>query len=452
MRSDLWGSRIVVCLLACLLGAAFAPAAEPPPSPRLYALYSWVGEYLQYSADVQKLGVRWIRIGGWRRNDPAQSEEALLLAVRNGVHFVPTLAVPGLGHGKTMGAPEALRLMRKVARDNVKRYGPAGTFWAEHPKVKPQPIRYWEIWNEPNIEFLTPPEGMLRTELYAKLLVAAAEEIRMLDAGAKIVAFNTAGGTPYRGRGVPPDGMWQKLKYIGWRKFIGDVAGEIGPEPFDIVGIHPYTKPASPEVGGVAQGVKMLRETAGRLGFADKPIWFTEVGFPIIYPRGQQVRDETQQACFTVRLFAIAAAAGVQQVQLMYIADIIYGPDQSKRAFGVFTAPGKWRPQATALEVMIDLLPDPSKGPKSLDAIVGGANACRFTGAKGMPVIMAWSDGPAPIKRQFPVEGDVCTLVTMMGECSPANVKDGKVEVQLSEAPVYLAPATVEQVGKILND
>ncbi len=60
---------------------------------------------------------------------------------------------------------------RRKARQNVQRYGPQGTFWKENKDADPNSaIRYWEIWNEPNIEFLTPPDdpnGMLRTEFYA---------------------------------------------------------------------------------------------------------------------------------------------------------------------------------------------------------------------------------------------------------------------------------------------
>ena len=33
----------------------------------------------------------------------------------------------------------------------VTRYGPSGSFWAEHPEVSRQPIRAWQIWNEPNL-------------------------------------------------------------------------------------------------------------------------------------------------------------------------------------------------------------------------------------------------------------------------------------------------------------
>ena len=33
----------------------------------------------------------------------------------------------------------------------IGRYGPAGVFWQAHPELQPQPIRRWQIWNEPDL-------------------------------------------------------------------------------------------------------------------------------------------------------------------------------------------------------------------------------------------------------------------------------------------------------------
>ncbi|HUT59024.1 MAG TPA: hypothetical protein VNA25_14340, partial [Phycisphaerae bacterium] len=242
----------------------FAPlgAADKPAAPELYGLYCWAGNYIQYADDVQRCGIRWLRVGGWECGEKT-TDQAALLAAKNGVNLTPSLDIPGLGHGKTMPADQAVAKMRQVARDNVKRYGPGGSLWKQHPDAKAGPIRYWEIWNEPNIEFLTPPNdpnGMLRTELYAKLLTAASEEIRKLDPGAVIVAFNTAGGAWDTSRALKPDGMFKRLKYIGWRKFIRDVNELAGTKCYDVVGTHPYTKPRGPEPGKVIEGIAKVRE------------------------------------------------------------------------------------------------------------------------------------------------------------------------------------------------
>jgi hypothetical protein len=48
-------------------------------------------------------------------------------------------------------------------------------------------IRYWEIWNEPDIPFLRPPPGMTNAQAYAMLLENSAPLIRGIDPAAKIV-------------------------------------------------------------------------------------------------------------------------------------------------------------------------------------------------------------------------------------------------------------------------
>jgi hypothetical protein len=423
---------MVVGIVAVLLAAGVARGEDVLPEPPLYGLYTWAGNYVKYADDIEKVGITSVRCGGWGQKDVA--DKAALIAAKKGVIISPSLGLGGLSHSRTMPVEEALAKYREVAREAVRRYGPGGTLWKENPDVKPMPIRYWQIWNEPNIEFLNPGEsGLLRTQLYAKLLKAAGEEIRKLDPGAKIVAFNTAGGCQYLGSGVPPDGMWQKLKYIGWRKFIRDVTDLVGPKSYDIIGTHPYTKPKPPE-GRVDKGIEMLGELFKEKKFT-KPIWFTEVGFPLEYPRNQQVRDERQQACFTTRLYAISAAHGVKTVQIMYVTDIIYGPDKSRRSFGFFTAPGQWREQAKATRVMARLIPDPRKNVKIISEGTGDVWVYQFEGPSRRPVIMAWYTGEGTKEHKIKTPGEAALQVDMLGKAGVVN-PDGKVT--LSEAPIYI--------------
>src|ERR1700742_4155548 len=53
----------------------------------------------------------------------------------------------------------------------VARYGPNGTFWTAHPELRAQPIRRWQIWNEPNTTFFWSVQPSARA--YVKLLGAA---------------------------------------------------------------------------------------------------------------------------------------------------------------------------------------------------------------------------------------------------------------------------------------
>jgi hypothetical protein len=459
------------CVLSAVLTTAalalLAPAAArardttaAAEAPQLYAFYCWSDGYLKFAADAHKVGVHWFRVGHWMGE--AEDDRAALAAAKAGDHLVPVL---GLGNDAKNDNPppvdEVVARYRKLCHDMVARYGPRGKFWAEHQDSPALPIRYWEIWNEPNIDFLQPPEGVLRTEMYAKLLQAASEEIRKLDPGATIIAFNTAGGVPDRDKALKPDGMFQRLKYIGWRKFIRDTVTLAGTKCFDGVGTHPYSQPAGPETGGVAEGIDMVREVAKELNFLDKPIWFTEVGWALEYPNNRQVRDARQQACFLARLFAIAAAHGVTQVQVMYIEDIIYSTDNTRRSFGLFTAPGKWREQATAARTMIRLLPDPRRGARVLGEEMTkdadgkdhpGVWAYRFNGANGWPIIMAWNAGDGRVAREFAVASADVTLVDMLGKSGAVQPSGGNVKVDLEEAPVYIVPAAMADVDRLLAD
>jgi hypothetical protein len=67
---------------------------------------------------------------------------------------VPSARVPGGGrntaprHLPVRGAAAAG--WKSLLGQAVERYGPNGTFWTAHPSVPPQPIRAWQIGNEPN--------------------------------------------------------------------------------------------------------------------------------------------------------------------------------------------------------------------------------------------------------------------------------------------------------------
>ena len=72
----------------------------------------------------------------------------------------PRRAAGRPGHARLGGAePRRPRRRRRATPTDfarfltalVTRYGPNGSLWAEHPEVSRQPIRSWQIWNEPNL-------------------------------------------------------------------------------------------------------------------------------------------------------------------------------------------------------------------------------------------------------------------------------------------------------------
>jgi arabinogalactan endo-1,4-beta-galactosidase len=139
----------------------------------------------------------------------------------------------------------------------VERYGPKGTFWIENPDLEKQPIREWQIWNEPGLEIhWKVKEGEDWAKQYGKLLRASYRAIRKADPKAKVVLG-----------GIVND-SWNLLRKLYQR---GDVHGF-----FDVAAVHPYTV----EPAGVIELVRRFRAVMRKRGDGGKPLWVTEFGLP----------------------------------------------------------------------------------------------------------------------------------------------------------------------------
>lgn len=89
-------------------------------------------------------------------------------------------------------------------------------------------ISHWEVWNEPDIIFLTPPEGMTNAEAYYELISTAAPVVHEIDPQAKVMMSPAY----YLKKHSNPEGyqedFTQKFIEMGGMKFV------------DIYAIHYY--------------------------------------------------------------------------------------------------------------------------------------------------------------------------------------------------------------------
>ena len=136
----------------------------------------------------------------------------------------------------------------------VQRYGPNGTFWSDNPDLTPDPIRQWQIWNEPDLTYWWSSQPWQPS--YVALLKAAHDAIKAADPGAKVVLAGL------------PNKSWLELgslyKIRGARSL------------FDVVAVHAYTaRPA-----GVITILGNVRTVMDRYGDRTKPILATEMGWP----------------------------------------------------------------------------------------------------------------------------------------------------------------------------
>jgi hypothetical protein len=134
----------------------------------------------------------------------------------------------------------------------ARRYGPNGSFWTEHPELVAQPIRYWQIWNEPS--FSTSWDDQPFANDYVALLAASRSALKAVDPGGKIVLAGL------------PNKSWNALEKIYQ-------AG--GRTQFDIAAFHPFTA----KVDGVKTILQRDRKVMSKHHDSKKTLWVTEMSW-----------------------------------------------------------------------------------------------------------------------------------------------------------------------------
>ncbi len=135
----------------------------------------------------------------------------------------------------------------------IGRYGPTGSFWPANPGIPRRPIRSWQIWNEPNLEYYwTQPFAAS----YVAFLKVAHAAVKKADPGAQVVL------------GALTNTAWTALGQIYKRPGARGL--------FDVVSVNGFTKiPAN-----VILFMRFVRRAMGRFGDRTKPLLASELSWP----------------------------------------------------------------------------------------------------------------------------------------------------------------------------
>ncbi|HPM76693.1 MAG TPA: hypothetical protein PK961_06345 [bacterium] len=194
-------------------------------------------------------------------------------------------------------------------------------------------IDSWEIWNEENLAVFWKPEP--DPDHYGKMLKAAYTAVHDACPDAKVVfgglsCFETSF-------------LWNGLYYFLERvhEYHPDIA-----DYFDVLAIHPYTflQTTSPEWTGrlgewefwpsMPGQVEVARQRLATLGAPDKPIWFTEWGWPSL------IVGDRAQASWLARGALLAIADGIEALDWYTFYDREPGSTlPTEDYFGLFTYP-----------------------------------------------------------------------------------------------------------------
>lgn len=305
--------RLPVLLAALAMALAAAPAQASGPE-RIGVMVDGPmiegsaprGEWDRLAAsgaDWVRTPVYWIQAQplGPGETDFSRPDAVVLAAARRGLDVLPVvLGTPGWAADSTevtfASPPANTRAYGAFLAALARRYGPRGRFWREHPGVRRRPIRAWQVWNEPSIEYFWSQQPF--ESGYVALLRAARRALRRADPGARLIAAGF------------PNESWVALDRV-YR------AGGAG--LFDAVAIHPYT--ARPR--DVIRILELVRSTMAGHGDARKPLWVTELSWPASVgrtrdPLGNATDDRGQATRLRAGVRRLAAAARRLRVRRTY--------------------------------------------------------------------------------------------------------------------------------------
>jgi hypothetical protein len=185
----------------------------------------------------------------------------------------------GLLNDAPGNAPPDINGFVRFVRDVVQRY--------------PE-IQYWEIWNEPANPLYWPNPD---PAAYTTVLKAVSQAIREENPQARIISGGIVPTHAEFLRGIHTHGGW---------------------DAFDIVGIHPYVDPYTPESGQIGSGGDVGKILSMVNEFGARPVWSTEFGWSTgpadrLAGGGSPATPE-QQANYLVRGAVLLRAAGVEHV------------------------------------------------------------------------------------------------------------------------------------------
>ena len=358
---------------------------------------------------LKRLGISWVRHDfrpsyaqtqsgkfNWEKCDLFVSE-----CYRNGINICGTFLEDNTS-GVTTGSGEAIKGFRGFISHVAYRY-----------KDK---IKYWEIWNEPDLWGFWPSGPNAAN--YTKLLKASYEAIKAINEPSKVIIGGLGGGKNNR--------FW----------FLDHIYKEGGGNYFDIAAIHPYTESDYPEKNNTLERkINDAVERMNKNGGSGKKIFITEIGWSTYEENKNSFLSLKNQANFLVRGYVIALSnAAVDKVFLHCFKNQGSDPEAFEQNFGIINNDFTPRPAAIAYANMIDRieglrysgrldLRDPLRG-----YIFENENK---------RVFILWSlEGKRSLG--LPVKSKTVEIVDLMGNSKKAEPKKLRVRLDLTESPIFL--------------
>jgi hypothetical protein len=268
-------------------------------------------------------GAKWLREDfDWSEIEPQQGtfefshfDQYMLLAAQHHTHVLPLLFdTPSWAGPSDSAIPADPSAYAAYVAAVVGRYGPHGSFWAQHPSLAAYAIQTFELWNEPY--YSNGNNGAYDPGRYARLVKAAAIAGRQADPSARflLAAENQAqlvGGT-----------------WVWWVDALYQAVPDLN-NYFDGVAVHPYgtdfTSLSFPTPGVAYEGYEQVRRVEAihqefaAHNAANKPLWITEIGWPTCSSGSDRCTTPAGQAADLSTVFNDARTSWKNYLQAVFV-------------------------------------------------------------------------------------------------------------------------------------
>lgn len=163
---------------------------------------------------------------------------------------------------------------KRFVTEAIRRYGPGGAFWLEHPELPPRPIRIWQVWNEPNFKYFVARPNPAEYGKLVKLTYAAA---KTADPSAKLILGGLFARPIEATYHVKPKQAYFASTFL--QQMYRSTPGI--KSKFQGVALHPYTGSWKNLPGRIEEVRRVLRANHD----AGKPLYITEMGWSSEPPR-----------------------------------------------------------------------------------------------------------------------------------------------------------------------
>jgi hypothetical protein len=283
----------------------------------------WANMSPRLSQILSESGTKWLREDfEWSEIEPqpgtfdfSRFDQYMLLTAQHGAHVLPLLFDTPSWAGPTEDAiPADPSAYAAYVAAVVGRYGPHGSFWAQHPALAGYAIQTFELWNEPYYD--NGDDGDYDPGRYARLVKAAAIAGRQADPDARFL--------------LAAENQAQHLgnAWVWWINALYQAVPDLN-NYFDGVAVHPYgtnlTNLSFPAPGRAYNGYEQIRrvqaihEEFANHNAGDKPLWITEIGWPTCTSGSDRCTTPAGQAAKLATIFNYASTTWKSFVHAVFV-------------------------------------------------------------------------------------------------------------------------------------